>query len=267
MIPVHLFGALKRPATAKANAGPIGIPPELTGTIPRNVALTGGGIALTVIASVMATGAIVAAVALAAANMRSADAVRLRAREGVSAQATVTAARTTRGDNPRRVLNYRYDVDGRAYGGEARLHERDARSIEIGDRIGIRYLRSAPERNWLAGEEADVEPPIFLIPLITLSMLGGAAAMAWGIRRQWLLLADGRAALARVTASKTVTHQHGHTYRVSYEFQTMSGATVTAKSEAGKRPPPIGSMIPIVYHRESPKWSAVYPLQLVRPRQ
>src|SRR3954466_8725792 len=200
MIPVHLVGALKRPrAAATQKAGPVAIPPELSGTIPRNVALTGGGIALTVIASVMAAGAIVATVALSAASARSIDEARLRAREGVSTQATVTAARTTRGDSPRRVLTYQYDVDGRAYGGEARLRERDARSMGIGDRIGIRYQRSAPERNWLAGAESNIEPPVFLIPLISLSMLGGAAAMAWGVRRQWLLLAEGRPALARVT--------------------------------------------------------------------
>jgi hypothetical protein len=280
MIPVHVFAGLpvrrwaKREASnlpgrnaANPGQGGVAIPPELTGTIPRNVALTDGGIFLSVLAGTLAAGSIVAAIALSIANARSADAARLRASDGVSAQATVAAARTTRGDSPRRVFTYRYDVDGRAYGGEARVRERDGRSIAAGDRIGIRYMRSAPERSWLAGSEASVDPPIFLIPLISLSMLGAAGALAWAVRRQWQLLAEGRPALARVTASKRVRGQHHHGYRVSYEFQTMSGATVSARSESGKMQPPVGATVAIVYHRESPKWSAVYPLQLVRPQR
>src|SRR5204862_4465732 len=106
------------------------------------------------------------------------------------------------------------------------------------DRIGIRYLRSAPERSWLAGTGQSAEPPIFLIPLISLSMLGGAAAMAWAVRRQWLLLVDGRPALARVTASKRFARQHHHGYRVSYEFPTLSGAPMSARSERTKATTP-----------------------------
>ena len=265
MIPVHLFGALKQQRAQQAGARSATIPPELTGTIPRNVALTPGGLALAVIATVMAVGGVVAGVALSAANHRSAAEAAARAGDAASAPAEVVAVRVVRGDNPREILTYRYEVDGRPYGGEARVRLRTGHPTAVGDRIGIHYLHSAPQQNWLGGAEPPVEPPIFLIPLIMLSMLGGAGLMAWAIRREWLLLVDGRPALARVTSTRTVHHGHGQSYRVNYEFQTISGATVTARSESGRRPAPIGSVVPIVYHRESPKWTAVYPLQLVRP--
>lgn len=56
----------------------------------------------------------------------------------------------------------------------------------------------------------------------------------------------------------------GTRFRVS-EFETISGAKQTSRCEVGKTPPAIGTVIPIVYHRDRPQWSASYPLQLVRP--
>ena len=96
-------------------------------------------------------------------------------------------------------------------------------------------------------------------------MLLVAAAVAWSVRRQWVLLSEGRAALARVVATKKMRTDKGASYRVSYEFQTISGATQTSKCNVGKEPPPIGAVVPVVYHRDTPRWSKIYPLQLVRP--
>jgi hypothetical protein len=64
---------------------------------------------------------------------------------------------------------------------------------------------------------------------------------------------------------KKVKKDQGKAYRVSYEFQTISGATKTSRCEVGKAPPVVGAVMPIVYHRDKPEWSARYPLQLVRP--
>jgi hypothetical protein len=267
MIPVHLLGALNRQRAPKGAAGPVTIPPELTGTIPRNVSLTPVGIFLTLVAGAIAAGSIVATVALTVANRRSAEESALRARDAVSAQAEVTAVREVRGDNPREIVSYRFDVDGHPYGGEAVVRLHKGRETAVGARLGIHYMRSDPHTNWIGGAAPPIEPPIFLIPLILLSMLGAASLMAWNIRRQWLLLVDGRPALARVTGTKRIYHEHGHTYRVNYEFQTMSGATVTSRWDSNRRPAAVGSLVPIVYHRETPKWSAVYPLQLVTPQR
>lgn len=107
--------------------------------------------------------------------------------------------------------------------------------------------------------------PLWTIPIVALSLLLAAAAVAWSVRRQWVLLSEGRVAQARVTGTKKVRHDKRTAYRVSYEFQTLSGAKQTARFEVGKTPPPIGTVMPIVYHRDKPQWSAAYPLQMVRP--
>ena len=89
--------------------------------------------------------------------------------------------------------------------------------------------------------------------------------MARSVRRQWILLSEGRVAQARVIGTKKVRRDKRTAFRVSYEFQTLSGAKQTSRYEVGKTPPPIGTVIPIVYHRDKPQWSAKYPFQLVRP--
>jgi hypothetical protein len=106
--------------------------------------------------------------------------------------------------------------------------------------------------------------PVWTIPLTVLSLFATAAAIARSVRRQWMLLSEGRAAQARVTDVKRVHKDKRKAYRVSYEFQTISGATQASRCEIGKAPP-VGAVIPIVYHRDKPEWTAAYPLQLVRP--
>ena len=145
MIPIHLSGALKHQRAPQPAARPVTMPPELTGTIPRNVALTPGGIALAVVATVMAVGGVVAGVALSVANHRSAAEAAARARDAVSAPAEIVAVRVVRGDNPREILTFRYAVDGRFYGGEARVRLRKGHATAVGDRVGIHYMRSAPQ--------------------------------------------------------------------------------------------------------------------------
>jgi len=97
------------------------------------------------------------------------------------------------------------------------------------------------------------------------SLLIVATALVWVVRRQRILLSEGRAARARVMALKKVSSDKGKRYRVTYEFQTLSGARQQSRCEIGKTPPAIGATIPVVYHRDRPDWSATYPLQLVRP--
>ena len=243
------------------------IPRELTGSIPRNVTLSGNGIVLAVFALVMAIGAVVAAIALSLAHQRSADDARLRAREGVAAQGHVLGVRRQGGKQPARFITYRYDVDGRDYVKEIRLSDRDRRPVATGDTIAIGYVRSRPAMTWIEGAEPSIDPPLWLIPFASLAALGGAAAALWAIRRQWLLLAEGRPAEARVLSSKRIPGQHGSRYRVSYQFETLGGGTVTGRAETRRAPPPVGSPLTIVYHRDSPQWSGIYPLQFVRPQR
>jgi hypothetical protein len=161
-------------------------------------------------------------------------------------------------------VTYRYEVDGRFYTGTARLRDRDGRDLKNGASLQIGYLKSRPQTNWLTGYEPR-GLPLWVIPVVALSLLLGAMAVARSVRRQWVLLSEGRVAQARVIGTKKISSDHGTKFRVSYEFETLSGAKQTSRCEVGKTPPTIGTLIPIVYHRDKPQWSAAYPFKLVRP--
>jgi len=242
------------------------VPPELLGSIPRDVRLTGGGIALVAVAIAFALAGPVAAIVISIVNARI-DATReLRDREGVAIDAEVTGVTVRRGEHPRRVVTYRYERDGRRYTGRATFREKDRRELTRDTPIRIEYLPSKPGESWIAGDRP-AGIPLWVSPLIALPLLVSAAAIGWSVRRQWILLSEGRAAQAHVVAVKKVLRDHGRGFRVSYEFRTLSGGKQTSRCDVGKPAPPIGALIPIVYHRDQPAWNARYPLTLVRPRR
>ena len=249
-------------AQAVRRPEPFRLPPELLGSVPRDVRLTPGGFAVAVTAIALAIGALASAIVMSVAYARSESDRQLRARDSGTADAEVV--QIERGEEQRRTVTYRYEVDGRLYTGAARLRSSDRRDLKTGAPIRIRYLASRPQTNWLTGYEPG-SFPLWVIPLVALSLLLAAVAVVRSVRRQWVLLSEGRVAQARVIGTKKVRRDHHTAFRVSYEFQTISGAKQTSRFEVGKTPPTIGTLIPIVYHRDKPQWSAAYPFQLVRP--
>jgi hypothetical protein len=105
---------------------------------------------------------------------------------------------------------------------------------------------------------------VWVPPLVSLAFAGFAWLVIWRLRRDWTLLEEGRAAAARVVATKKVARQHHRATRVDYEFTTLAGATVRGHAELGRRPPAEGDRVTVVYHRDDPHWNALYPLTLVR---
>lgn len=239
------------------------LPIELLGAVPREVRLTAGGIALAVVALALAVGALVSAIVMSIAYARAEGQRELRERASIAVDAEVLEVARRGGERPRRIVTFRFEADGRTHTGRTTLRRSDQRSVSQGALIPIAYVPSHPEMIWVIGYEPD-RFPLFMIPIVSVSLLVGATCIARGLRRQWGLLSEGRAAQARVTGHKKVHRDKRHVFRVSYEFQELSGATRTSRYEVGKNPPPIGTIIPIVYHRDNPQWSAMYPLQLVR---
>jgi hypothetical protein len=225
--------------------------------------LTCGGVALAIVGVILLAGAVASAILLLITYDRQARQRQLRARDAVSAQAEVVNVRVRRGDHPQRILTYRYEVEGRLYSGTASFGERQHRDIVPGSLAEIGYVPSQPGESWMIGHEPS-GLPLLLVPLVPAVLLVGAGAIAWGLRRQRMLLSEGRGALARVTGHTKVQRDKHRAFRVKYEFETLSGATSTGSFEVGKNPPPAGTLVPIVYHRDNPRWSARYPLQLVR---
>jgi hypothetical protein len=241
------------------------VPPELQGTVPRDVRLTAAGAVVVALAIAAAAAAFVSVVAMSVVYNRAAQERQLRERAGVSATARVEQVVVRGGEHPRRIVTYQYDADGRSYIGRVTVRGSDRYDIARGTLMRIEFVPSRPEVSWVAGDRPSPFP-LWAIPLAALSLLLTGSLVARSVRRQWILLSEGRAALARVVGFKKVHREHTRkAYRVNYEFQTLSGARQTARCEIGRTPPPIGSVIPIVYHRDQPTWSATYPMALVRP--
>jgi hypothetical protein len=230
----------------------------------RDVRLTGSGIAVIALAIALAIAAVVSTFVMAVAYTQSEERRQLREREKRGIEAQVVDLGRRRGDGRERFVTYSFEVGGRRYRGTAEPRDRDWRTLSKGARLPIEYLPSRPEVNWIVGYEPGGFP-IWMIPPVSISLLVAAALTARSVRREWTLLSEGRVAQARVTAFKRTQTDKRRGYRVSCEFQDLSGATRTARYDTGKTPPAIGALVTIVYHRDNPRWNATCPLRFVRP--
>jgi hypothetical protein len=240
--------------------GPWQVPPELERHTPRQVRLTAGGRLLAALIVVLAMAAPVAGVWSWAAGE---NALRLRARierDGVWADAVIASVRQDKGKQRRQSIAYEYRVGGRDYTGRARV--RWFGPAEAGTRIAVRYLPENPQRSWVTGYEPG-GPPLWLAGVVPVGMLLIAAACVYPLRKEQRLLAEGRAAEARVVAARKVNHGHGTRYRMEYEFRLLSGSVRRARQEMS-RSLPAGAVVTVLYDPENPRCCAVYPFSLVR---
>jgi len=245
------------------------LPPELSGGIPRDVRLTAAGVVLAVIATAIVLGGVGAGTAIVIAHQRLVARHEARTRDAVSIVGVVVGVGPDRGERRLRDVRYRYRVGNRTYVGRLLLSERRRGALRAGQSVGVLYMPASPDVSWVSGYEPMDGPPLFVAPFVLLPALVLAAMIVWTIRRQWRLLEEGRAAPGRVTGSKRVHNDGhgGHTNRVTYEFEALSGAKCGGRYEVNRNPPPAGSAITVVYHRDDPRWNAPYPLQFVRTVQ
>jgi len=108
------------------------VPPELHGAIPRDVRLTAAGKALVAIAIATGAAAFITVIVMSVVYAGAAEETQLRERDGISATARVEQVVWRRGEHPRRIVTYRYDVGGRSYVGRVTLRENDRRDIAPG---------------------------------------------------------------------------------------------------------------------------------------
>lgn len=218
--------------------------------------------AAAVMAVVLAAGAVVSGVLLfVGARRDQARAARLEG-EAVTTQAEVIRLGLTRGDHPRRVLTYRYTVDGRALQGRTTLRPSDRRFFEIGSPLTVRYQRSSPRVSWTPGGLGGV--PVWTIAVVPPSLLFPAWLIGFLIRRQRWLASEGRVARGWITQTRRVHTGHHSGYKVYYQFTELSGATHPGRYDKNKRPLPVGSLLTVVYDPNNPRRSAPYPFSLVR---
>jgi hypothetical protein len=128
--------------------------------------------------------------------------------------------------------------------------------LQAGQNLDVRYVAERPEIShpvewtgrplapwaaYLAGGLLMMMAPLFLLPL----------------RRQYLLLAEGRPAPGRITEIK----KSDKTMLVKYEFRMLNGATARGKAQVGKAPK---EPLCVLYEPDNPRRNVLYPLSLVK---
>lgn len=239
-------------------------PIELSGSLPRDVQLNGGGRFVSAMAIVLFAGALIASLLLGRLHIRQAEQRDMLERSGVQATAEVTRLWRATDDSKQPWAAYRFDVSGVTYGGRAKMRLSRWRALQTGAHIDVRYLPQHPDTNVLAGSEPDVLPVFVPFLLATLLATGGVLIF-WAVNCQRRLLAEGRAAAAIVTDVVKHKTSHGGTQRsVKYTFRLLSGAVATGKSDAPRKLPAIGSVIWVVYDPDRPRRSRRYPFPFVK---
>ena len=224
----------------------------------RPVRLTGGGIALLVVAGAMLLGAVAAGIGLGATARRQAKDHRLLQEQGVNTEAQITRVWRSGGKDDQHLVAYRFTVQERAYAARKGVPARIWQTLKAGSSLSVRFLPSDPKVNHPT-EWNDTPMPNWLPYLLS----GALAAIAFGctipLRIQMRLLTEGRPAPGIVTGLRRT--KEGTVIR--YEFQLLNGATAKGRGQS-RRPPAIGSPVCVLYDPENPRRSAPYPLSLVK---
>lgn len=210
---------------------------------------------------VFAAGALAVGVLLSSIVLRQTEEYRRLRDEAVETTGQITRVWRTRGDKPRHMIGYEFDVQGRTYRGEQRVSARSWPRYRSGSNLPIRYVSSDPSIH-APRDLGRGGIPMWVPPLATLALAAAAWLCFLQIRGQRHLLVEGRPAPAVVRDHKK--GQHGITYH--YEFPLLAGSNYSGKKGPEKKPPAVGATICVLYDPDNPKDNAPYPLSLVRPR-
>ena len=237
------------------------LPPELTRSAPRDVALTTGGRALIVVAWLLAAGALAAGIALHLEAQRQSDAAVDFDRRAVPATAVVDRLWRKSGDDQPAFAAFHFDAGGVRIEGQSRMQLSAWRGLRPGSTVAVRYLPDNPRGFVLAGARRNRLP--FAVAYIVSSALAALALLcAAAVHRQRRLLSEGRSAPAVVTAVRKHQGSHGSHREIVYEFPVLAGTMATGKAAASKTSE-VGNRISVVYDPERPKRNRPYPFSLV----
>ncbi len=234
-------------------------PPELQHSCPREVRLTGAGRALLTIAVICFLTAPLAGVILHIKATGDHAQRRELIASGAEGRAAVTRRWMRRGDHPRYFVDYVYEAAGRELTGRVEVGRSTWNRLEQGSVLPVRYLPLNPQRHLVPGLE-DQLTPLWLPYLIS----GVLAAAGWlltlPLKSSRRLLSEGRPVPGIVLDHRKAQHL----IVVRYAFATMSGAIVEGKTEAQKNPPPVGSILCVLYEQDNARRNRAYPLSLHR---
>ena len=237
-------------------------PAALLKATPRAVRVRALGAVMLLAAAVLVVAGIWGSIVLGTSAAISERHFSLFASERIVAAGDIVRLQKRGGGNDHRIIaHYRYTARGHEFTGDTTLRRAERERYAVGSPVGIWYLPSEPDVSWLDGYapgRPDASWPATVVPLVCGI---GALVLIQLVRRQWNLLAYGRAAMATVTKVEKKKSDHGNYWLVHFEWTTLSGATRTGKyNHAKKEVPAIGAMIPIVYDRDNSFRHSRYPM-------
>jgi hypothetical protein len=224
-------------------------PSELTGPLPRRVCATRQGFWI-------ATGAsIVLACALAVGLWLGYDAAQQWQNwEALNRNGSEVVGNVTKmemGKSPR--VYYAFTVNGTFFTGKAWAPREVLQSLRDSGALPIRYVPANPSVNHPVGwESAPLDSVWFLLPL-PLVLAGIALLISMRMERQ--LVVDGAPAAGVITKC-SYGSRGGYTAR--YEFRAEDGRVMT-KRVGVPGPLKVGSNIWVLYLRQNPRRSQLYP--------
>lgn len=242
---------------------PVQIPSELMRSTPRNYKRTTAGKAVVFAAVVMVLVAVTFSVGTYLSAKKTAAMRREMAEHGQVISAAVVKTYRSGDEDKRDVFLYEFSFNDKRFKGRTEIDIKHSPRYRVGEMIPVQYLPDRPETNWIEGHPPS-GLPLFLIPIVAGAMLACTYAMLRSLWRQEELVAEGRAALARVLSVKRVHRGEQKKQRAQIEFPLLSGARQEAYLEFGKNAPPPNSTLVVLYDRENPRRVLRYPTCLVR---
>jgi len=239
-------------------------PAELGRYIPRPVELSIGGHVLQAIAVLLIAGALALGIGLQIGRERDAARKIALDRSGMTTEAEVIRTGRAGEDGRQRFVVYRYRVQGDIHRGRQTLRRKDEPQATVGSLVRVRYLPEEPARSWMLGYEPRGGVPLFVVFAGPLALAFGAGPLWFALRSQRNMLETGRVAGARVVGVRKVRHEDSTGYRVEYEFQVLSGAWRRIELPASRKPPDVGTVVPLLYNPDNDRRAVLYPLALVR---
>jgi hypothetical protein len=235
-------------------------PAELTTSTPREVKLTGSGIAVSILAVVFFAGAVASALFLSRESARqAAESLALRD-SGIVVPGTVTRHFRSGGKDAERRITYEFPYDGRQFRSTVKTPKSVWAKLDVGSPINIRVVPGRPERNHPADwNRSDI--PAWVPPLVAALLVGVGMLFIFLVRRQIRLLTEGRATPGVVTGHRRT--QHGQ-QMLKYEFPLVEGGVGKGSGGRSRKPLAVGSTVTVVYDRDNPRRNALYPMDMVR---
>ncbi len=241
-------------------------PAELARSRPRPVELTGGGLAVSIVAAALLAAGIGLGTWLWVVAERDIQRQSLLDRTNQEGVAQVERLWRTGKNNSMCRVEYSFDAAGRPYSGTATLRCATWKTLAVGQTVPVQYVPSDPTISRLPGLGGRSDVPWWAAPLVGIGMGFAGLLLIWRVRVERKLVEEGKAAPGVVTKLGLRTDKGRYVY---YEFATPSGAPGRGRFGPvhGKSVLEVGSRIVILYEPDNTRRNTAYPAKLARVRK